>query len=721
MAQVTYLVGAGSDCQYPTLQAAWAAIPDNTVASGNSYRLELDKTAVHIMGTSMLLLSGKITDASHNIWIGPRAGHGFGDNPNVLTNAYTYNEANGVALKGIGNYYSALGIDNNYVTISGLQIYHAGGGNNGYAISFGSNLVGLVLENLIVKMNPSGTYVNAITNGDNNDLKLRNILIILDNSNSNGIAPGNSPMTIENVTVVRPSTFGFNPARFGFVSYQQYGTTLKNCLVIGSSFISDGIGFIGSNNGSDSTIAYGVNNKENLVASDLFVNPLNDFRTKIGAAIIDAGTAPSSDNTTAPNGIRQQGTSTDIGAWEYPNAIQAPSANITAVNVSGQTVTVYGTTTGSPTSGSMSLIPASVSGNNAVGKGPTAITFDSGTFTAQFTGVIVGRYDTNYTVSNSSYPNINGANSYGVIDVVGALATSVVQDPIDGQILTIHGTTSGNPTSGLVTIPAAATNPNGAITQQKSVTLGSGNFTVSVTLPPGNYDGGILTFTTDAGTSMPQSGTQAVSIISMSGNPVVPGSETPPPTATVTGVVVSPSNASGSTQFSAVVSGTNNPSQSITWSVTGGGTIDSNGNFVAPAQTASVQNITVKAASTIDPTKFDTATVTIAAGAPATVTSVSVSPNTTTGSTQFSAVVNGTNNPAQTVTWSVTGGGTIGSNGNFVAPAQTSSVQNITVKATSTVDPTKFGTATVTIAATAPGPVADRVVILVNGRLRIKH
>lgn len=101
-----------------------------------------------------------------------------------------------------------------------------------------------------------------------------------------------------------------------------------------------------------------------------------------------------------------------------------------------------------------------------------------------------------------------------------------------------------------------------------------------------------------------------------------------------------------------------------------------------------------------------------ASGGTATVTGVSVSPGTATGSTQFSATVQGTNGPSQAVTWSKTGGGTISGSGLFTAPAATGSVQTITITATSVADPTKSGTATVTIAAAgAPTPTVTGVAV----------
>ncbi len=90
---------------------------------------------------------------------------------------------------------------------------------------------------------------------------------------------------------------------------------------------------------------------------------------------------------------------------------------------------------------------------------------------------------------------------------------------------------------------------------------------------------------------------------------------------------------------------------------------------------------------------------------PVTVTSISVSPESVAvqkGNTQtFTATVNGTNSPSQTVTWSVGSsnpGTSIDSSGLLtVAFGETAST--LTVTATSTVDNTKSGTATVTVTA----------------------
>jgi hypothetical protein len=102
-----------------------------------------------------------------------------------------------------------------------------------------------------------------------------------------------------------------------------------------------------------------------------------------------------------------------------------------------------------------------------------------------------------------------------------------------------------------------------------------------------------------------------------------------------------------------------------------------------------------------------------------TVTGVSVSPRTASvakGETkQFTATVKGENDPEQTVTWEVTGGGTgtsINSSSGLLTVAAGETASKLTVKATSTVDTSKSGTATVTVTSgSAPTALSGTVTI----------
>lgn len=206
--------------------------------------------------------------------------------------------------------------------------------------------------------------------------------------------------------------------------------------------------------------------------------------------------------------------------------------------------------------------------------------------------------------------------------------------------------------------------------------------------------------------------------------PTITGTQ--PATPTVSGVTVSPASASlaggAQQQFTATVSGTNSPSQGVMWSASAG-TINSAGLFTAPSATSSQQSVTITATSTADGTKSGTATVTVAASAPAqpTVSSVTVSPSTKTmqpgQQQQFGAVVNGTNNPSQAVTWSKTGGGTLTPGGLFTAPAATDADQSIFIVAISVQDDNRSGMAVVTVPAQVvidPGAQAATVAVTIK-------
>ena len=179
--------------------------------------------------------------------------------------------------------------------------------------------------------------------------------------------------------------------------------------------------------------------------------------------------------------------------------------------------------------------------------------------------------------------------------------------------------------------------------------------------------------------------------------------------ATVSAVTVSPQSANilrnATQQFSANVSGTNNPSPSVTWSVTGAGagtTINSDGLLSVSVNETAPHTLTVKAVSAVDPTKSGAASVTIPAP---TVSAVTVSPSSASvkhGGTQaFTATVSGTNFPDQNVTWAIVetnkhSGTTINSSGLLTVSAS-ETLTTLTIRATSNANSGRSATATVTV------------------------
>ncbi|MCL2046456.1 MAG: S-layer homology domain-containing protein [Oscillospiraceae bacterium] len=190
-------------------------------------------------------------------------------------------------------------------------------------------------------------------------------------------------------------------------------------------------------------------------------------------------------------------------------------------------------------------------------------------------------------------------------------------------------------------------------------------------------------------------------------------------TPTVGTVTVNPSSITllpGSTfQFSASVTGTNYPSQEVTWSLTGGGsgtTISSNGLLTIGATEATSSSLTVTATSTVPPSIIGTSTVTITLGTltPASVTSLTITPGTNSITLEkgadysFSAVVLGANDPSQAVVWSVSGGsaGTSIDAAGKLTVASNEQANTLTIKAVSVEDPSFSDTVDVAILQLAP-------------------
>jgi len=188
----------------------------------------------------------------------------------------------------------------------------------------------------------------------------------------------------------------------------------------------------------------------------------------------------------------------------------------------------------------------------------------------------------------------------------------------------------------------------------------------------------------------------------------------------VTGVTVNPSNQSvtrGRTfQFSAAVTGINDPATTVTWRVssnsagTGGvtqGTSVSTTGLLTISPNETLTTLYVIATSTVDPSKSGIAAVTVLVP---TVTSVTINPpnqSVTRGRTlQFNAIVTGINDPVTTVTWrvssnaagtgGVTSGTSISTNGLLtVSASETTTI--LYVFATSTADPSRSGNAIVSV------------------------
>ena len=294
-----------------------------------------------------------------------------------------------------------------------------------------------------------------------------------------------------------------------------------------------------------------------------------------------------------------------------------------------------------------------------------------------------------------------------------ANATQVSISPSVGGV-SGQGSTTVSPTSG-TTYTLTASNAGGSVTSSVyvsvynvSVTISptsanllfgaSTNFSASVSpanqgvswsatggyLTGGNYTGtasGQYYVTATSSEDPSKSATATVSVATVSVGAIYPSNGTV--------------NTGNTLQFGTSVSGAAN--SAVTWSVSGGGSISSNGLFSATAS----GTYTVTASSTGDPTKSASTSVTVNS----VVTGVSINPASLNllagGSYTFTASASGLggNNPA--VSWSTNGGSISG--GLYTAPI-TGGTYSVT--ATSVQDSSKSANATVTVASVSVGGVS---------------
>ncbi len=318
------------------------------------------------------------------------------------------------------------------------------------------------------------------------------------------------------------------------------------------------------------------------------------------------------------------------------------------------------------------------------------------------------------------------------------------------------GTISG---SGLYTAPKTAPNPPTVSVTAESLsdTSATGTATVQilqptpiavsvsptpVTVSPGSQEvfSAAVTGTSNTAVSWNTSGTgcflESCGSVSPTGVYTAPSAIPNPPTVSVTatsladitkkasaqvtlaatvGVSVVPATVQlligNQQQFTAQVVGTSN--SIVNWSVSGPGcsgaacgTVTSGGLYTAPATAPTPATVLVAASSAADSSKIGGATVTVVSSISVTVAPsvVHVNPN---ASLQFSATVSGTSN--QSVTWSLSGSGCSGStcgqitsSGIYTAPATIPFPNAVTVKATSAVNTSASGTATVYVGSGSP-------------------
>ena len=283
------------------------------------------------------------------------------------------------------------------------------------------------------------------------------------------------------------------------------------------------------------------------------------------------------------------------------------------------------------------------------------------------------------------------------------------------QVIMITPTQPDQPTVTGVTITSTNTVAIGSERTLTAMVIGQNNPAQTVTWAVVNgtdsatLSGNVLTGVSVGTVTLTARSTINRTVFAMQVVTITPTTPTQPDQPTIAYVTITNANtvAIGSERtLTAIVTGQNNPSQTVTWSAMNGtGSATLSGNVLTGVNAGSV---TVTATSTVNPNIYATQVVTVTPATPTqpaqpTVTDVTITSADTVaiGSERtLTAIVTGQNNPAQTVTWAVVNGtGSVTLSGNVLTGVNAGI---IIVIATSTVNPNIHATQVVTVTPATP-------------------
>jgi 6-phosphogluconolactonase (cycloisomerase 2 family) len=228
--------------------------------------------------------------------------------------------------------------------------------------------------------------------------------------------------------------------------------------------------------------------------------------------------------------------------------------------------------------------------------------------TQQFTATVSNATNQAVTWSLTGSGAISSSGLYTAPATLTTPGTATVTATSQADTSKSASTTITIPAVSAVVAPAAPSVPVGG-TEQFTATVGNATDTSvvwSVTGPGSISASGLYTAT--APMTTPQTAI-------ITATPAADPAKAATTTVTIPTVAVSVSpgtavlNAYNAQLFTPTV--VNAVNRSVVWSVTGSGTVDSAGNYAAPATVTATETVTVKATSVADPAKTATATVTL--------------------------------------------------------------------------------------------------------------
>lgn len=341
---VVKVIGTGGD--YSTVQAWEDASPADLTAVDEIWEGQcLNQNFASVSGP-VVTFSGTTTDATRFKRLTTQAGASFRDNAGVQTNALRYNAANGASLTCSDTYANTIVVGEGNVVISKLQI-ESSVSTTFSAVSIGS--VSCLIDFCIVE-----SLAKSI--GTNVAFEIRNSLVIKRSASaSTDIVQVQQGILAYNCTFAVPSDK--TAASIGVeVQYPSGTSVMENCAIFGATdaYKNTGTTTITTCRASQTTtIETGFTGSVAYTTSTFtgVLDSARDFRLVSGSSLVNAGTT---DSTNSANDIagttRPQGSSYDVGCWEFLVAAAALASGAVSTNTVAGAVTTAIKAAGAATS-----------------------------------------------------------------------------------------------------------------------------------------------------------------------------------------------------------------------------------------------------------------------------------------------------------------------------------------------------------------------------------
>jgi hypothetical protein len=300
-----------------------AACPANLVTADQIWQGRMLNQEFVATGDYVLFVTGITTNASCYVDIVCEAGAGFKDHATVAANALEYDATKGAAFRRTDAAAAALRIATAYTRVNGLQVKTDGAGGQAIAVVVANcQQIGCIAEGGL-PMIIAGTAANNVT--DSCVLVQTNALTSTYDKAYANYGVGN---VLRKSTLIRPSNYTAGGAA---IRADTHSLAVTDCLIFGyTSLVTSATGgaLVITYSGTDQATMAGTGNLTSLVATDVFEQPnattgLN-LRIKSASTTIDAGT-PVGYATDIHGKALPQGAGYDMGAWEYPVAVNAMS------------------------------------------------------------------------------------------------------------------------------------------------------------------------------------------------------------------------------------------------------------------------------------------------------------------------------------------------------------------------------------------------------------